>query len=278
MDALLKMQDVEKRFSRFRLGPVSLTVPKGSVVGLIGENGAGKTTLIKAALGLNRAEGQISVLPDTPAGRDVRQGLGVVLGSPGIPDGFTIGQVERIMAATFDRWDRELFWKYADRFCLPENTRFKNFSDGAKMKLGLAVALSHHPRLLILDEPGAGLDPVARDQLNDILFEFTRDEDHGVLISSHILSDLERVCDYIAFLHQGRMVFFDEKDRLLERYGILRCSEEERLALPKAAVLGMRHTAYGNEVLIDKRQVPDGETGCTTIEDIMVMMLKGERR
>lgn len=278
MDDLLMMKGVCKGYDEFWLGPVDLRVPKGSIVGLIGENGAGKTTLMKAALGLVQSLGEVALLPDTPAGRDPRQDLGVVLGTIGVPGSMRLWQVERIMAGTYDRWDREMFADWRGKFDLPENARFSALSSGGKMILGLGVALCHHPRLLILDEPAAGLDPVARDVLNDILFDFTREEDHGVLISSHLLSDLEKTCDYIAFLHKGSMKFFEEKDRLLERYGILRCSQEEREKLPKEAVKGLRRGAYGEEVLIDREQLPGAETGHATIEDIMVMMLREERK
>lgn len=278
MDALLSAKNVKKSYAGFCLDSVSLQVPKGSIVGLIGENGAGKTTLIKCILGLAKARGEISLLPETPEGRDLRQDLGVVLGAPGIPANLTVLQVEKIMAATYDRWSRSRFMDYCRQFSIREDSRISELSAGAKMKLGLAIALSHRAKLLILDEPAAGLDPVARDALNDILFDFTRDESCGVLISSHILSDLERVCDYIAFLHAGKLVFFEEKDRLLERFGIYRCSPEERSALPKGAVLGLRRTTYGDEVLIDKTIASEVETGRTTIEDIMVLMVKGGQK
>lgn len=278
MDALLRIENVKKSYAGFHLDSVSLQVPKGSIVGLIGENGAGKTTLIKCILGLAKAKGEISLLPETPVGRDLRQDLGVVLGEPGIPANLKVYQVEKIMAATYDQWSPSKFAEYCRQFSINRESKFAELSSGAKMKLGLAIALSHWAKLLILDEPAAGLDPVARDQLNDILFDFTREEDHGVLISSHILSDLERVCDYIAFLHGGALVFFEEKDRLLERFGIYRCSEEERKALPKEAVMGLRRSTYGEEVLIDKTLAPHVNTGRTTIEDIMVLMVKGGQK
>ena len=275
MQYLLRTENLTKQYGTFCMGPVRLEILKGCIVGLIGENGAGKSTFIKSILGLVHAAGQVSLLPDTPAGRDVRQDLGVVLGTPMIPNQLKVKKLEKIMAATYDRWDSALFQSYCQQFSIEKNSRFRTLSAGTKMKLGLAVALSHHPQFLILDEPAAGLDPVARDELNDILFEFTREEDHGVLISSHILSDLERVCDYIAFIHKGKLLFMEEKDRLLERYGICRCSEEERKQLPETAVVGLRHTTYGEEVLIDKTQASQIETGHTTIEDIMVLMVKG---
>ena len=277
MDELLWAKDLSTHRGTFFLGPLNIQVPKGSIVGLVGENGAGKTTLIQSLLGLCWSRGETVILPDTPAGQDYRQDLGVVFGDPGLPANIYPYQIDEIMYAAYDNWDGEKFRHLLSKFNLPETGKYADLSQGGKKKLELAIALSHDPKLLILDEPGAGLDPVARDQLNDILFDFTRDEEHGVLVSSHILSDLERICDYIAFLHGGMLVFFEEKDRLLERYGIYRCSAQERMALPKAAVMGYRHGSYGDEVLINKAVRPDLETGITTVEDIMVLMVKGVR-
>lgn len=277
MDALLAIKELQTHRGEFFLGPVTMEIPRGTIVGLIGENGAGKSTLIKSALGLCWRRGEVRILPDNPPDRDWRQDVGVVMDNPGMPDYIYPYQVEEIMSQVYENWDKEYFLQLLNRLDLPDNRKFSDLSSGGKKKMELAIAMSHAPKLLILDEPAAGLDPVARDQLCDMLMDYTREEDRAVLISSHILSDLERICDYIAFLHNGELVFFEEKDRLLEKFGIYRCSKEERMALPRAAIRGFRSGPYGEEVLICKNQLPQLQTGITTIEDIMVLMVKGAK-
>lgn len=278
MDVLLRTEKLKKRLGGFTLGPVSLEVPKGSIVGLIGRNGAGKTTFIKSVLGLLHPQGTVELLPDTPPKWDVRQDLGIVLGKPQFPGSLYCAQISNLMEMVYDRWSRDQFYWYTFKYGIPQNTGYKSMSAGTQMMLNLIIALSHSPRLLILDEPAANLDPVARDNINDLLFEFTREEDHGILVSSHIISDLERVCDYIAFLHNGKLLFFQEKDRLLERYGLFHCTPEALAALPSEAVKGLRHSQYGEEVLIDRQVLPQLPTNLVSVEDIMVLMARGVER
>ena len=275
MDALLNIKDMTKRLGGFTLGPISMEVPAGAIVGLIGSNGAGKTPLLTSALGLLKPTGTVELLPDTPAKRDVRQDLGIVLGDHMFPGDLRCAQISRLMKMIYDHWDEGHFYWLCKTHGVSISTDYKDMSTGTRKMLNLIIALSHAPKLLILDEPAANLDPVARDAICDLLFEFTRDEGHGVLVSSHILSDLERVCDYIAFLHNGRLLFCQEKDLLLEQFGIYNCTEEDRKKLPPEAIRGLRHNQFGEEVLLDRKLLPHIPTRPASMEDIMVLMVKG---
>lgn len=201
-----------------------------------------------------------------------REDIGVVLDEVGLPEYMNAQQIGRMMAGIFTHWQPEVYRDYLRRLALPEDKPFKDFSRGMRMRLGLAAALSHQPKLLLLDEATSGLDPVVRDDILTILSDFTRDEEHAVLISSHIVSDLEKICDYVAFLHKGRLLLCEEKDRLTEAYGILRGGAED---IDPAAVCGQRATPYGTEYLLRRSAVPAGvPLGQVNIEDLFVFMAK----
>ena len=273
----IEIKGLQKNYGDFKLGPIDLTLPEGCIMGLIGENGAGKSTTIKAMLDMITAGGSIRLL-----GKDVRessallkQDLGIVPDEIGLPEGLNIRQVEKIMADSFRNWDSKQFYDYMKRFNLPEKKAFKTFSKGMKMKLGIAIALSHKAKLLILDEPTSGLDPLVRDEIVGILNDFTREESHSILISSHIVSDLEKICDYIAFLHKGKLMLCDEKDRLLERYGLLQTTPEILRDLDASAVLGKRVTDYGAEAIVARDKVPQSfEIQPVSIEELFIIMAK----
>lgn len=271
----LEIRGLTKRRGDFVLQGLDLTLPAGCIMGLIGENGAGKSTTIRLILnGLRRDGGTIAVY-----GKDnraltalEREDIGVVLDEVGLPEYMNAQQIGCMMAGIFTRWQPEVYRDYLRRLALPEDKPFKDFSRGMRMRLGLAAALSHQPKLLLLDEATSGLDPVVRDDILTILSDFTRDEEHAVLISSHIVSDLEKICDYIAFLHRGRLLLCEEKDRLTEEYGILRGTTE---GIEPAAVCGQRATPYGTEYLLRRSAVPAGvPLGQVNIEDLFVFMAK----
>lgn len=271
----LEIRGLMKRRGDFALQGLDLTLPAGCIMGLIGENGAGKSTTIRLVLnGLRRDGGTIAVYgKDTRALTTLeREAIGVVLDEVGLPEYLTAAQIGCMMAGIFTRWQPEVYRDYLRRLALPEDKPFKDFSRGMRMRLGLAAALSHQPKLLLLDEATSGLDPVVRDDILTILSDFTRNEEHAVLISSHIVSDLEKICDYIAFLHKGRLLLCEEKDRLTEEYGILRGTTE---GIEPAAVCGQRATPYGTEYLLRRSAVPAGvPLGQVNIEDLFVFMAK----
>jgi ABC-2 type transport system ATP-binding protein len=282
MNYAIEIKNLTKQYTGFTLEDVSFSLPGGTILGLIGENGAGKTTTIKAILGLIRPDGgSVTVLGGSPSDRSVREQLGVVLDECPFHGGLTAETVGKVMAGTYRAWHRELYLQYLDKFELPKNLYLKEFSKGMKMKLSIAAALSHHPRLLIFDEATAGLDPVVRNEILDELQAFLRDEDHSVLLSTHITSDLERVADSITYLHKGRVALTEEKDALLEQYGRLACTAEQLGQVDRAYIVGERRGQFGCEALIRdaegfRRRYPDLAVERVTLEEIMVLTGKGE--
>ena len=278
----IEVRDLSKSYPGFTLSNISFTLPEGCIMGLVGENGAGKSTLIRLIMGAARADsGQALALGadvTAPAFTKTKDDIGVVLDEAHFPTSLNARQLGRIMAATYSRWDQAVYDGYLKRLDLPEKKRVQDFSRGMRMKLALACALSHDAKLLVLDEPTGGLDPMVRDEILDILEDFTRREDRSVLISSHIVSDLEKLCDYIAFLHKGKLLLFEEKDRLLEDYAMARVTEAELEALPKPAVKGTRRGKYGVEALVERRLVPSGAAlEKPTLEDIIVFFARGDK-
>lgn len=274
----LEIKDLCKSYDSFQLEPLSLTLPNGCIMGLIGENGAGKSTTIRLILDLVSRDGGSVMILGKDNQKDLRlmkEDIGVVLDEVGISECLTARQVGKIMKNTFKRWDEHAYEEYLQKFSLPNNKKFKDLSRGMKMKVGIAVALSHHAKLLILDEATSGLDPIVRDEITDLLNEFTRDESHAVLISSHILSDLEKICDYIAFLHKGRLLLCEEKDQLKELYGVVRLPSAEFQKIPQSAIVGKRVTEYGTEAVVEKGALPYGiETGQIDLEQLFLFMTK----
>ncbi len=278
----LELSGVCRSFGDFSLQDVSFTLPTGCILGMIGENGAGKSTTIRLILGaLHRDAGTLRVLgedPAAPAFAARKEDLGVVLDEPCFPEPLTARQIGRILSAAYTHWDPEVFENYLRRFDVPEGKPFKDLSRGMTRKLSIAAALSHQPRLLVLDEPTAGLDPLVRDEILSVFEEFTRDPDHSILISSHITSDLEKLCDYVVFLHKGQLRFFAEKDRLLEEYGIVSCTQDQRADLPEDAVMGMEQGKYGVQVLVRRDAVsPVFAPERPSLEDIILLLSKGEK-
>ena len=269
----IEIKNLNKTFPGFRLEGLDLTLPAGCIMGLIGENGAGKSTTIKLILEMLRPDsGSVTVLGQS---RIDREDVGVVLDDVGIPECLNAKQVGKVMAKLYRSWDQPAYEAYLQKLSLPTDKPFKKFSRGMKMKLGIAVAMSHHARLLILDEATSGLDPVVRDEVVEMFSEFTRDPDHSILISSHIVSDLEKLCDYVAFLHRGKLLLCEEKDLLLGRYGIIHCTAAELVEMDPAAVLGRRVSAYGAEAIVLRDAVPGHmPVSPVSIEELFVIMVK----
>ena len=279
----IEIKGLEKRYDGFQLGSFDLTLPSGCIMGLVGENGAGKSTTIKLIMNaIGRDAGEISVLGvDNRSAefRDVKEDIGVVLDEAYFPEVMSARNVGKVMALTYKNWDAAAFEGYLKKFSLAPDKIFKDYSRGMRMKLAIAAALSHRAKLLILDEATSGLDPMARDELLDIFNDFTRDENCSILLSSHIVSDLEKICDYIAFLHRGRLVLCEEKDRLLEEYALVRLPEERLSELSEESIISRRASGYATEALVLRGGIPAAiPTEHTSLEDIILFLAKGDER
>ena len=277
----LEIKHLCKSFPGFCLDDLNLTLPSGCILGLIGENGAGKSTTIKLILDvLHKDSGSITILGrDNQAGiRLIKEDVGVVLDEVGIPECLNARQAGKVMANIYRNWRGEVYDGFLKQLSIPEKKPFKDFSRGMKMKLGIAIALSHQPKLLLLDEATNGLDPVVREEVVELFRSFAAEEDHAVLISSHIVSDLEKLCDYIAFLHNGKLLLCEEKDRLLEEYGLLLGTPEQLAHLPEGAVLRKKASPYGVEALVKREAVPAGwRVSPISIEDLFLFLVKEVR-
>ena len=279
----IELSHICKDFGSFAIQDLTLAVPSGTICGLVGENGAGKSTTIRLLCGALRPDsGTASALGvdvSSPEFLAAKEDIGVVLDEAYFPESLNAVQVGKIMAATYRRWDQALYERCLKRFDLPVGKQFKDYSRGMRMKLAIAVALSHQPKLLVLDEATAGLDPIVRDEILDIFNDFTREEDHSILISSHILSDLEKLCDYIAFLHQGRLLFCEEKDRLLEEYGIFSDTAAQLECLLPEAIVAREPNGYGGVRALVKRELaPVGwQLERASVEDIILFLVKGAK-
>ena len=284
MQNALEVHSLNKSFDRFALKDVSFTLPRGAVMGFIGENGAGKTTTIKAVLGLIRKEsGDISVLGGSIEDASIRAKIGVVFDDLHLHKTLRIRQAAKIFPHLYEDWDADLFAEYLNRFNLDAEKKIKDLSRGMRMKLSIAVALSHHPELLILDEPTAGLDPVVRDEVLEIFQDFMQDENHAILFSSHITSDIDKIADYLTFIHDGEILFSVTTDELLGEAGILKCSAEEADALDaeREGLLRIRKNQFGCEVLIRNKEQfrmkhPEAVIDSVTTEALMLFYARGE--
>ncbi len=281
MDYAVKTEGLTKDFGSFKLEDVNLTLPGGTILGLIGENGAGKSTLLKCLLGiLKPTSGTVEILgrPAAEALADV----GYVPDECPFTDNLKVKQVKAFCAGMFPGWEDGLFEEYLKKFDLPGDKKIKELSRGMKMKLTIAAALSHRPKLLVLDEATSGLDPVVRDEILDEFLSFISDEEHAVLISSHITSDLEKVCDYVTYLHKGKVTVSGVKDELLARYGKLSCSRADLDKIDPALIVGKREGEYGCQALINDREalryaLPELTVDPASLEDLMIFTTRRDK-
>lgn len=278
MESAFKITNLSKNYKDFKLDSVNIELPKGCIMGFIGENGSGKSTTIKLILDLiHRDSGNITVL-----GKDnkkelnlVKENIGVVMDECFFPENITARDINLIMKNIYKTWNEKKFSNLLNNFTLPEKKIIKEYSRGMKMKLSIAVALSHDSKLLILDEATSGLDPIIRDEILDVFLEFIQDEEHSIFVSSHIISDLEKICDYITFIHKGKIIFSESKDSLLENYGILKCSSDELKNIDKSAIKGSRKNSFGVEALVLKNRLKGKYIiDKASIEDIMLFYVK----
>jgi len=255
-ETALAVRHLDATRGTFRLRDVGFELPTGYVMGFVGPNGAGKTTTIRCILGMLRPDaGEIEVLGRRlPTGVDLREDIGVVLDHTYLVEDWRLAEVERALRPLYRRWDGARFHELLDTFALDAAHRVKELSRGQQMKLMIAVALSHHARLLVLDEPTSGLDPVARDELVGILGDFLADEGHSVLFSTHITADLERVADYVTFINVGRIVASEPKEELIDSYRLVRGGPDD-LRAAGAELFGLRRTDVGVEALVRTEDV-----------------------
>lgn len=277
----LELNGISKKYKDFSLQNVSFALPKGYVMGFVGQNGAGKTTTMKAILNMISYDGEIKIFgePATFSNVELKNRIGVVFDDIIFSEFFNAVQVGRFLKGIYKEWDTSAYNGFVKRFSLPPKKKIKDYSRGMKMKLQIATALSHNAELLILDEATSGLDPIVRSEILDMLMEFMQDENHSILLSSHILSDIERIADYITFIDRGKVLLCGEKTALLEQYGVLKCGADDVLTIDKADYVSIRKHSFGCEILVKnkaaaKTKYPDFVVDSATLEDIMIFCVR----
>ena len=287
MENILELQQISKTFpkSNFTLDKLSFSLPYGSILGFVGENGAGKTTTIGCILNtIKKDSGTIKLFGKEmlDGDTDIREKIGVVYDGDNFPGFWTAKQLSQVMKGFYKQWDNALFQKYLEDFHLSAKQKIKDYSRGMSMKLAIAAALSHHPQLLILDEATSGLDPVMRDDMLDVFLEFVQEENHSILLSSHITSDLEKVADYITFIHNGKLIMTASKNDLVYNYAVMRCKESQFLALNPSEIIAYRKRDFQTDVLVSngkesQRKYKDVVVDHVSVDEIMLLLVKGER-
>lgn len=286
MENILELQQISKTFpkSNFTLDQLSFSLPYGCILGFVGENGAGKTTTIGCIMNtIKKDSGTVKLFGKEmlDSDTDIREKIGVVYDGDNFPGFWTAKQLSQVMEGFYTQWDHALFQKYLEDFHLPAKQKIKNYSRGMTMQLAIAVALSHHPQLLILDEATSGLDPVMRDEMLDVFLEFVQEENHSILLSSHITSDLEKIADYITFIHNGKLIMTVSRNDLVYNFAVMRCKESQFLSIDPRDMIAWRKRDFQTDVL-----VPDGKEAQriyknmvvdhVSIEEIMLLLVKGE--
>ena len=278
---MLSIKNYAKHYKNFDIEDISFDIPDGMVVGLIGENGAGKSTIIKSILGAVHPDGGNLLFNGREilkVGKKERQQISFVLDDTGLPMELNLAMLDYVLSCIYDKWDSSKFRELVRQFALPEKKLFKDFSKGMKMKAAIAVALSYDSTILILDEPTSGLDPVVRDEILEMIYNYNKDGNRAVLLSSHITSDLEKICDYIVYIHDGKIIFNEEKDVLLNKYAVYSIDEKKLGELDGDAFVRIIRREYGMEVLAEKDKMPhDFEYKPVTLDDIMLFYSKGEQ-
>lgn len=276
----LTIKNLCKHYQNFDIDNVSLSIPSGSVVGLIGENGAGKSTIIKSILGITKIDGGEISFNGTDIrnlSKEEKQKIAFVLDDSGLPQNLDLKTMNKMFSSIYSTWNGNLFNEYVQKFNLPNDKEYSKFSKGMKMKVALAVAFSHESELLILDEPTSGLDPVVRDEILELLYDYCKD-DKAIIISSHITSDLEKICDYVIYIHNGKVVMSEQKDELLQKYAIYQLDQKQLLELQPQAVSRVLKKEFGMEALALKERMPkDFDYRPIVLDDIMLFYSKGEK-
>lgn len=286
MTNILTLENVNKEYkkSSFSIRNISFSLPEGSILGFIGENGSGKSTTMNCILNVLRKDsGKIEIFGKEMSDEDtdIRENIGVVYDSNNFPEHLTAEQLADIFEKIYSKWDNACFEEYMQRFSLPKSQKIKTYSRGMSMKLAIAVALSHESKLLILDEATSGLDPIMRDEILDVLLEFVKQEDHSILLSSHITSDLEKIADYIVFIHDGEIILNKTKDELIYEYGVIRCSENDFISIATDDILSYMKKDYQIDVLVSDRKLMKKKyknliVDNVSLDEMMLLMVRGE--
>lgn len=279
---VLQVKEIHKQYPQFLLDKINFELPEGAIMGLIGENGAGKSTTMRIILGMAQADsGSVSIFGHEGVTEQDRAQIGVVFDELPFNQTLFVSHLGKVMQGIYPNWDQQAYEEYLARFRLPDKKELKDFSRGMKMKLSLAVAMSHHARLLILDEPTSGLDPVVRAEILDLFLEFISDGKRSILVSSHMTGDLERIADYITLIHQGRVMLSKNKDELIYGYGIARADRQTLAAVDSSLVEAIQDGPYGSQALINdrvrfEREYPDILLDRLNLDEMMVMLCRNE--
>ena len=286
MNKAIEIKNLVKRYDdNFQLGELNLDIPSGEIIGLIGENGAGKTTLIKSILDILRInKGEIKIFGKNIKSNEtlIKEDIGVVLDNTFFPEVLNAKDIDSVMKSIYKSWDSKLYYTYLKEFNIPFTSIIKKLSKGMRKKLEIATALAHHPKLLILDEPTSGLDPVVRNEVLDIFLKFIADDEHTILFSTHITSDLEHIADEIVFIDKGKVLINKTRDEILDNYGILKCNLDEFSKIDKSDYMAYKKNKYNYEILVsDRNKVSKKYKNMVvdkiTLEDLMVLMIKGDK-
>ncbi|WP_138269339.1 ABC transporter ATP-binding protein [Anaerofustis stercorihominis] len=285
MEYVLEVNNLTKEYKDFKLDDISLKIPKGSVVGLIGENGAGKSTFINSILNINEPEkGEVKIFNKNinEHEKDIKEDIAVIFDKSHYSEYMNAKLIGKMLSKIYKNWDNEKYYSLLENFDLPVNKKIKKFSKGMKMKLEFALALSHNPKFLILDESTSGLDPVFRDEILELLRSYTENEENSILISSHITSDLDKISDYIAFIHEGRLQFIKEYEDIHDNYGVLSCKKDFFDSLSPDDIVFYRKEAFSYKVLVKNRMelmniYKDLIIENASVEDVMLFYIKGEK-
>lgn len=283
---VLEIKGLNKKYKDFNLKDVNLCLPKGCVMGFIGQNGAGKSTTIKAILNMViKDSGDIKIFGEDHIEKEsaIKENIGVVFDDIGFHEVLTPVNINKIMRQMYKKWDDAVFFSYLERFELPKKKKIGAFSRGMQMKLQIATALSHGAQLLVMDEPTGGLDPIVRSEILDVFMEFVQEEDHSILLSSHITSDLERIADYITFIDKGQIMLSEDKLTMLERHAVMKCTKKEAELVSKADYVAKKEGIYDIEFLVDdvaacRRKYPDYVIEATSLEQIMYFYCMKNRK
>lgn len=275
---VIEIKNVTKDYGDFKLDNISFSVPEGTICGFIGQNGAGKTTTIKSILDVIRVDkGQIFVFGQEMKnnGAKLREDIGVVFDEMGFHEFMTGKDINIMMKNIYKNWDENVFFEYLKKFSLPSKKPCGDFSRGMRMKLQIAVALSHNAKLLIMDEPTSGLDPIVRNEMLQIFREYVIEEDHTILLSSHITGDLEKLADEVVFINGGRIVLAGNKDEILEKHGLLKCKKDELREISDELIVHTEVETFGVTVLVNDKNAcaklyPQMVIEQASLEDIML--------